>query len=133
MNFANSTCIRDAAMFHKYSVTVWATSHRRTVLGKFASGLMLFLWLGVFAAAASPELHLLLHSDARNANHNCVVTQIQHQPLLAGIVSVGIAAPILAVLNLTRPANFFTSSTADTQLPPGRAPPLIFSSSPVAG
>src|SRR5205823_5253069 len=80
---------------HKTQVNVWATTRRQTVAGQIASALMLLLWFGLLATAASPSLHRVLHKDAQNPTHNCVVTQVQQQLLLSGFQHLAAAPPSL--------------------------------------
>src|ERR1019366_8782872 len=64
----------------------WSTSKHPRWGGRLAvAALMLLLWLGTFALMVSPELHRLLHQDSQGLNHNCLITQIQQHPLLAGL------------------------------------------------
>ena len=88
--------------------------------------LMFLLWAGTCLIAASPELHVLVHSDAKAPNHQCLITQLQQYSLLSG--SIGGAVP-------TPPANFTVdqappadpqfSSIFDYRLSPSRAPPSV--------
>jgi hypothetical protein len=99
----------------------------------FAVFLMLLLWLGTFALTASPELHRVFHPDSKNPSHRCLITQIQHQPLLAGF-----AAPVAPVsspsgLAVISPSEFQFVPVQDTRLSFSRGPPSFVSSFPVAG
>jgi hypothetical protein len=88
-----------------------------------AVGLMLFLWVLSFALTLSPELHRLLHRDAQGPSHHCLVTQMQHDSLLAG--SSGIPAsptPPLAIGSL-HAVEFHFLVSCDHTLSPSRAPP----------
>jgi hypothetical protein len=89
-----------------------------------AAGGMLSLWLGIFALTACPQLHELLHKDAQNPEHQCLITQIQHHQLLAG--SIPVSAPVLspAELDPIRPVEFQLFPASDYRLSPGRAPPI---------
>jgi hypothetical protein len=87
---------------------------------------MLSLWASLWALEASPQLHELLHSDAQNPNHTCLITQLHQHTLLAGFVPlVGPVAPS-AVFNLAavEQSQFFASY--DYRLSPSRAPPVSF-------
>src|SRR5438477_62468 len=94
---------------------------------------MFLLWLGTFLLAASPQLRRLLHADAQNANHHCLVTQIKQHSVLSVVSTVSapvVAPPVFALRPW--PAFQFISAT-DLRLSPSRAPPFLFSSSTVAG
>jgi hypothetical protein len=116
------------------SVTIRMTSKVSRQIGKVAAaGLMLTLWLGLFALAAIPQLHQLLHQDAQNLNHQCLVTQIQQHSLLAGAAPA--IAPILPADSfpvLARNEFQFLSFT-DHRLTPSRGPPTAIPSLPVVG
>jgi hypothetical protein len=101
------------------------TGYRRQLRGgKSASGwLMLALWLGISAFASSPELHQWLHSDYQQANHRCVITQVQEQSFLSESVPVLAPLPLVAVIELTVSADFQFLATWDYRLSPSRAPP----------
>ena len=120
-------------MLYKTRVKFWTASKRLRNFGVPAVVLMLLLWLGTFALAASPQLHRLLHRDAQSVNHHCLITQLQQHPLWVGF------AP--AVAPVTAPAVVTSFGCADSQafphsdlrLSPSRAPPLLVSSITVAG
>jgi len=84
---------------------------------------MLVLWLGTFALAASPQLHRLLHQDAPGPNHQCLITQLQQQPLLAGVAVVSAPAMALGPMLSVAPAVCQFSPVRDCRLAPSRAPP----------
>ena len=112
----------------------WNTSKRRRVGRRFAvAGLMLLVWVGTVALTVSPELHRLLHKDAQAPGHNCLITQIQQQPLLAGFSSVAAptAVPVVAAAVCTPEVQFLPAS--DYHASPSRAPPVLLSSATVAG
>jgi hypothetical protein len=91
---------------------------------------MLLLWLAVFALVVSPQLHEAFHKDSREASHNCLVTHVQHQSLLAGAVSVAfiLAAPMMEA-NCPSYQDFLLPPTRDYLLIPSRDPPFTFVSS----
>ncbi len=94
---------------------------------------MLLLWLGTLALTASPQLHSLLHRDAQNLDHNCLVTQIQRGSLLAGLVAIIALLAPLTVVGVTWRANTQILPSFDYRLAPSRAPPFGFSSKTVVG
>ncbi len=86
---------------------------------------MLLLWAAMCVLEVSPGLHLLLHKDAQDPAHNCLVTQFQNLALLSGFVAA--AAPsapqtpgAVVCRNPSQPP-----APPDYRLPPGRAPPAI--------
>src|SRR6266404_3833359 len=86
---------------NKLIVMMKAASKRQQSVGNLAAiALMLFLWLGTCALAASPELHRLIHKDAQAPVHNCLVTQLQQHSLLTGFVAV--AEPIAPAVVVTQ-------------------------------
>lgn len=97
------------------------------------AGLMLLLWAGTFALTMSPELHHLLHADSQAPNHNCLITQIQHQPLLAGIAAITAPAPTPVEVPADCLAETQFLPTCDYRLSPSRAPPFLFSLPTVVG
>jgi hypothetical protein len=75
------------------------------------------------AAAASPDLHKLIHADAHAADHNCAITLFAKSH-----VSSTPLAPISAIFVIqsveNRPVeNPVDHSIFDVRLAPGRAPP----------
>jgi len=85
---------------------------------------MLFLWLATSLLAASPDLHRLLHLDAQDPNHHCLVSQLQeHSPLAASSVMM---TPVPAVsLQATVCVYDFVPFSFDYRLSPSRAPPSV--------
>jgi hypothetical protein len=81
------------------SVKFWSTSKYPRWGGRLAvAGLMLLLWVGTFALTVSPELHHRLHQDSQGPDHNCLITQIQQHPLLAGFATI--VAPATAPITV---------------------------------
>jgi hypothetical protein len=121
-------------MHCKQSVKYWSTSQHPKWGGKLAvAGLMLLLWVGTFALTVSPELHRFLHQDAQGANHNCLITQIQQHPLLAGYVAITAPAPARAAVAALPRAEVRFLPACDYGVSPSRAPPLFFSSPTAVG
>jgi len=115
-------------------VKFWSTSRHPRWGGRLAvAGVMLLLWVGTIALTVSPELHHLLHQDSQSSNHNCLVTQIQQHPLLAGFAAI--TAPVRAPVTFVAacPAEVQFHHAFDYRLPPSRAPPSFFSSLTVVG
>jgi hypothetical protein len=115
------------------SVKFSMSSKRQLGARRLAAGLMLFLWVGTFALAASPQLHRLLHSDAQEAGHHCLITQIQQQPLLTGFVPVVVPAAPASCAELVCRAEFQLVPSRDYLLSPSRAPPSAIPTTAVVG
>src|SRR5437667_2222541 len=79
-------------------------------------GLMLLLWLGTAALAASPQLHHRLHKDSKSPTHECLVTLLSKSHFLAGGTEnfVLIAIPIFFGLLVT--AESFHHTPVDYRL-----------------
>ena len=87
---------------------------------------MLSLWAAVFTLELSPQIHLLLHEDAQNPAHTCLVTQFQHH-LLLPVFATAIALPIpdLSVTFIGYVGVFQFHPSYDYRLSPSRAPPAV--------
>ena len=90
-----------------------------------AALLMLGLWFGLSALVISPELHRLVHKDARASSHNCLVTQLHRHSVSPGF------APILTpdltdrwIIQPTAP-ELQVQVSSDHRLSPSRAPPAV--------
>lgn len=79
------------------------------------------------ALAASPALHELIHKDANQASHACVVTLFAHGQVDSASGEVPVVVP-MALIETTSSIIFSVPSTAIQNLPPGRAPPAGISS-----
>jgi hypothetical protein len=97
------------------------------------AGLMLVLWLGTVAFAASPQLHHWLHSDSKSATHECPVTLLSKSQLLAGGIATFILALIPIFFGRLPATDSFQFLAIDYRLSPSRAPPAFLSSITVAG
>ena len=95
--------------------------------------LMLLLWLGTAALAASPELHHRLHKDSRNVTHECLITLVSKGHLLAGGTGFLPLISIPVFFGLLFIAESFHLTPVDYRLSPSRAPPSLFSSYLVVG
>jgi hypothetical protein len=86
---------------------------------------MFSLWVAMCALEVSPELHRLLHKDAQDPAHNCLVTQFQHDSVLSGFVAA--AAPAIPDVRgvLVSCGGFQFPPSYDYRLPPSRAPPAV--------
>lgn len=110
------------------------TNSQRGIGKILAVSLMLVLWLGTTALAASPQLHHLLHKDSKSATHECLVTLLSKSQLLAGSAATFVLAlvPIFFGLLLIAESSHF--SIIEYRLSPSRAPPaLCYTPSMVVG
>jgi hypothetical protein len=115
-------------------VNCWSTSKHPRWGGRLAvAGLMLLMWIGTVALTVSPELHHLLHQDSQGPEHNCLITQIQQHPLLAGFAVITAPTPAPIAVSEVRSAEVQFLPASDHRLSPSRAPPFFFSSSTVVG
>lgn len=96
-----------------------------------ATGLMLTLWLSVMVLSISPSLHRLLHRDAQNSHHDCLVTHFVKSQVLSG-ASVAVV-PAVDCASFVAPFVFALPfvSQPENRLSPSRAPPAL--SSPQIG
>jgi hypothetical protein len=95
------------------------------VLKKARPGLAAFclgVFLGVYAMAAIPALHTLVHDDASDPAHQCAVTLLSQGQVHCASVTVecGQPAPIFAP---TAPASTRIFVSTDVRLLPVRGPP----------
>ena len=91
----------------------------RTPLGV----LLILLVLLLNALAAAPAVHELIHKDASQANHSCVITLFAHGQIDSASGDVPVAMPTAGIA--TTPSIIFSVlSTAIENLPSGRAPPV---------
>ena len=100
-------------------------AHQRKASRRAAVAVMVSLWVTLWALEVSPDLHRLLHDDAQNPDHQCLVTQFQHHQLLSGFVAA--AAPALpeTAPALTGSADVHFYPSSDYRLTPSRAPPSV--------
>src|SRR5438552_3935998 len=120
-------------LLYRGYVRFWTAAKHARGFGKLAvTGLMFFLWLGTFSVAASPQLHQLLHKDAHNLNHHCLITQLKQYSPLAGAPTAIIPAPAQAALSPLFSETQFLASF-DYQVSFSRGPPALFSSKTVVG
>ena len=86
--------------------------------------LLLFLVLVVFAA--SPELHQTIHSDANTAGHHCAISALSQGHFEPPACNPPLCtAPVLSSCSTPFVPSVFGG--AIELLPPGRAPPIVFS------
>ena len=113
---------------------LWLTSRQRREDGRFAGAiLMLSLWLGTVALAASPQLHHWVHRDSQSPHHHCVVVHINHHTVLATFAVIHVPVPPavwparLGIVCIEFLPSF------DYILSPSRAPPAFISSLQIVG
>src|SRR6184192_4324581 len=108
----------------KFNVRVCSkTEGQRGMARVLVVGLMLVLWLGTAALAASPQLHQRLHKDSKSPTHECLVTLLSKSQLLAGGTGSLILAPVAIFFGLLPAAQSFQFLSVDYRLSPSRAPP----------
>ncbi len=112
-------------MSQLYCIGMFRERASRRVTTALISLLLTAAVLFSMMLAVSPALHQLLHNDANQASHECVVTLLQKQhvsadspgPLLLGFTpTFGFSAPCIATPALSQ----FDYSSA-----PGRGPPAV--------
>jgi hypothetical protein len=91
------------------------------------SGFLVLLLLLLNVLAASPALHELIHKDAGQADHACVITLFTHGHVDSASGHVPVAVPN-AEIETTPSIIFSGPDTAVENLPPGRGPPVVISS-----
>jgi hypothetical protein len=94
---------------------------------------MLSLWMGALVLAASPQLHRLLHQDANNLGHHCLVSQVKQHLLLAGLVPAIVAEPAAVIVTLIPGFSFQLLPSAEYRFDPSRAPPISTPTAMVVG
>jgi len=85
----------------------------------------LSLFLAIYAMAAVPALHQLLHHDANDPSHECAVTLFLGGQVHCPGTDVAAIEP-LPVLISPAPARCADFVSADVRLLPGRGPPSCF-------
>lgn len=129
MKFDNNmkTCLDE-------DVQGYLTTSRQRGMGRILIVvLMLVLWLGTVALAASPPLHQWLHKDSKSLTHECLVTLLSKSHLLAGVAGSFIIAWIPILFGWLPAAASFDFFSFDYRLSPSRAPPASLPSVPVVG
>lgn len=113
-------------MLYKGLVNFLTPSKRQRGLTRCAAtGLMFGLWLTTLLLAASPELHRLLHSDAQNPDHHCLVTQVKEHSVFSA--SATICLPVLpsSIVVALSCSDFPFVAAGEHRLSPSRAPPIL--------
>ncbi|MGA2800770.1 MAG: hypothetical protein ABSE97_00120 [Verrucomicrobiota bacterium] len=89
--------------------------------------LLVGLVLLLNAMVACPALHELIHKDADEHDHHCAVTMFMHGQVESTTCDIPVVTPTISI-EATSQVEFFTFSTAIENLPQGRAPPAVISS-----
>lgn len=98
------------------SIKAWRK--KRQALAAFLLGSFLFLQ----ALAALPALHLWIHPDASDSDHECAVTLFIHGQVTAAATPAPVFhAPQVVLFREAEPKTIFVS--ADIRLLPSRGPP----------
>ena len=87
------------------------------------AALLVALVLMLDALAACPALHALVHPDANQSSHECVITLFAHGQVDVAVPTVEVPAP-LPQLTASAPFQIFFFAPAIQDLPAGRAPPV---------
>ena len=87
----------------------------------FLAGLVIFLSL----AGSSPALHKLIHADAGEADHNCVITLFAHGHVAAAELAPIVAGLIVLFGGVVLLAENFVLSPAAYRYSASRAPPVL--------
>ena len=96
--------------------------YRRLGTRRAVALFLLSLFLSLQCFAASHSLHLALHSDAGQPNHECAVSILSHgtvEPADNRVILFAAPEPIVAEIEPGSPA----PTPPLLRLPPGRAPP----------
>jgi hypothetical protein len=118
--------LQPKAHFSGVSVQLcWKTNGPRGIGRILIVSLMLVLWLGTTALAASPQLHHLLHKDSKSAAHECLVTLLSKSQLLAGGEVTVVVALLPFFFGLLLIAESSRFSISEYRLSPSRAPPAL--------
>jgi len=95
----------------------------RLRLQSVAAGMLLLFFL-LEMLAVSPALHLLLHSDAAQQEHQCIIKTLAQGQIDCPLCET--LAPEIAVVCEFPPQIQISKFSATLELlPPGRAPPLF--------
>ncbi|HUJ11854.1 MAG TPA: hypothetical protein VL171_17730 [Verrucomicrobiae bacterium] len=73
--------------------------------------------------AASPALHEVIHRDAGEPDHHCVVTLFAHGQVNSAVCKI--VAPTIPIwwIDTVPPVTFLVAGPLSVLLPPSRAPP----------
>ena len=87
------------------------------------AALLIALVLLLSLASASPTFHTLIHADAGDAHHHCIVTEFTHGnvQLTGSAVIASVALLFVAIVFLS---DSFVLPLADYRFSASRAPPV---------
>ena len=91
------------------------------------AALLVGLVLLLNAMAACPALHELIHKDADEHDHHCAVTMFAHGQVETTTCDIPIITAAISI-EITPQTGFSFFSAAIENLPQGRAPPAVISS-----
>jgi hypothetical protein len=109
-----------------FSVKFWASLKRQRNGSRLAAiAVMLSLWTALWALEISPDVHRLLHKDAQNPGHNCLVTQLQRSLVDSGFVAAFAPVPPEVPSSRLSCADFHFYPSYDYRLTLSRGPPSV--------
>ena len=88
--------------------------------------LSLSVFLLLQAMVVLPGLHVLIHADASNPDHECAVTLFTHGQVHGADAAVPVLRPEPAAVFI-QPRREAVFVFTDVPLPPGRGPPVLLS------
>jgi len=86
---------------------------------------MVSLWVALCGLEVAPDFHRLLHRDAQNPGHTCLVTQFQHHQVLPGFAVAFAPAPPDVAPTFASSATSAFLPAYDYRLTPSRGPPSV--------
>ncbi len=102
--------------------------NRTNQLGWFKSvlaGLLVVLVLVSSLLAVSPELHHRLHADSTQSDHQCALTILEHQQVLASEPQTLVPDCSLGLISFLRISHSAALPSFDYASAPSRAPPAV--------
>ena len=94
------------------------------MIRSFLACLLAVWFLSSSLLAASPALHQWLHDDAGQSSHQCAITLLEHQQLLASDPAQVVALTADEIFSVPAPAAPLHPSSGDDRWSPSRAPPV---------
>ena len=87
---------------------------------------LLVFFMALVALAVSPQLHESIHPDANTTGHHCAVTALSQGQIEPPVCNPPLCLAPVPALSST-PFVLSVFGGAVELLPPGRAPPIVFS------
>src|SRR5258707_9222779 len=101
------------------------TGFRRQPL-RAIGAVLLLLFTSLVALAASPHLHQVIHADANTPGHHCAISALS-QGQIEPPVCDALLCPAPVPSYYSTPFVLCVFGGVVELLPPGRAPPIVFS------